>query len=320
MRQFRSRRFAVIGFGEAGSILGADLVVAGHDVVTYDILLDSRSGRAPLLERARASHVRTAATLADAVSGAEIIISAVTAASSADVAAQAARALGAGQVLLDINSVSPATKCSSARIVEASGADFVEAAVMAAVPPQRLRVPMLLGGRQAASLAQALRAAGMNATAIAERIGVASAVKMCRSIVIKGLEALTLECMLAARRLGAEPEVLDSLNQTFPHMGWNATLPDYLVSRIAEHGRRRAAEMREVARTLQDVGVEPTMALAAAARQAWLSEAMTAKGLCFSSTEPFSWRALADALGGMEPPQAGGAPCAAHDTQPAAEK
>jgi 3-hydroxyisobutyrate dehydrogenase-like beta-hydroxyacid dehydrogenase len=192
--------------------------------------------------------------------------------------------------------VSPAKKLSNAGIVEAVGADYVEAAVMAPVPPQRLRVPMLLGGKRAGRLAGDLRAIGMNATAISSDIGVASAVKMCRSIVIKGLEALTLESMLAARRFGAEREVLESLNGTFPNMGWTGKLPDYLVSRVAEHGRRRAAEMREVARTLQDVDLEPTMALATAARQDWLIDAMAASGLEYSDDGPFSWRALVDAL------------------------
>ncbi len=87
---------------------------------------------------------------------------------------------------------------------------------------------------------------------------------------IKGLEALTLESMLAARRFGAEREVLESLNGTFPGMGWTGKLPDYLISRVAEHGVRRAAEMREVALTLSDVGVEPVMASATAERQARL--------------------------------------------------
>jgi 3-hydroxyisobutyrate dehydrogenase-like beta-hydroxyacid dehydrogenase len=291
------QKFALIGFGEAGSILGEDLAAAGRDVAMYDILLDTPGSREPMLEKARRAHVRAAATFEDAVAGMQVVISAVTASSSADVAAKAAKSLHADQVLLDINSVSPARKLSNAALVEAAGADYVEAAVMAPVPPQRLRVPMLLGGRRASALAGELRSVGMNTTALSEQIGVASAVKMCRSIVIKGLEALTVESMMAARRFGAEREVLESLNGTFPSMGWTGQLPDYLVSRAAEHGRRRAAEMREVARTLEDVGVEPTMALAAAARQDWLIDAMTSKGLSYSSLgSPFSWRDLADSL------------------------
>ncbi len=267
----------------------------------YDILLDSPSSRALIRDRAQRARVRVADTFDDAVAGAQVVISAVTASSSSDVASKAAGALRAGQVLLDINSVSPSKKLANAALVEAAGADYVEAAVMAPVPPQRLRVPMLLGGKRAASLAEALRGVGMNATALSDRIGVASAVKMCRSIVIKGLEALTTESMLAARRFGAEREVLESLQGTFPSMGWTGKLPDYLISRVAEHGRRRAAEMREVARTLEDVGVVPTMAVATAERQDWVVDAMAGKGVEYLALEaPFSWRELVDALGGTE--------------------
>jgi len=296
------RRFALIGFGEAGSILGEDLVRAGREVITYDILLDGPASRARVIERARKAGVRVADGLAQAASGAQIVISAVTASSSAEVAAGAAKCLRAGQILLDINSVSPAKKLANAQLVEPSGADYVEAAVMAPVPPQRLKVPMLLGGKRAASLVEPLNALGMNTRAIADRIGVASAVKMCRSVVIKGLESLALESMMAARRFGAEREVLESLRETFPHMGWTERLPDYLISRVAEHGRRRAAEMREVARTLQDIAIQPTMAGATAQCQDALIDAMQARGLTFDGQAPFSWRELADALSGSSVP------------------
>jgi 3-hydroxyisobutyrate dehydrogenase-like beta-hydroxyacid dehydrogenase len=119
---------------------------------------------------------------------------------------------------------------------------------------------------------------------------------MCRSILIKGLEALTVECLLAARAFGAEDRVLASLDHTYPHMGWAGDLPDYLVSRVAEHGRRRAAEMREVAATLRDIGLEPLMAAATAERQQWLIERMEAAGIEYRAGETFAWRALADAL------------------------
>ena len=167
---------------------------------------------------------------------------------------------------------------------------------MAPLPPYRLKVPMLLGGKRAGPVADQLTRLGMNATAIASEIGVASAVKMCRSILIKGIESLAVESMLAARHFGAEDQVLASLSQTFPGMGWDKELPDYLISRVAEHGRRRAAEMREVARTLRDAGFEPTMAKAIADRQDDLIDAIVSGGLSYSKDEPFSWRKLADAL------------------------
>ncbi len=291
------RRIAIIGFGEAGGIFGADLARSGLEVTTYDILLDAPDSRAPLLAKAEAAGVRACGSAREAIAGTQLVISAVTAASATQAAESAAGALQRGQVFLDINSVSPAVKRVNALAIQRSGADYLDAAVMAPVPVQRLAVPMLLGGPRAADAAEALCALGLQARTISDRVGVASAVKMCRSIVIKGLEALAVESLIAARRFGAENEVLASLEQTFPHMGWEGALPDYLVSRVAEHGRRRAAEMREVARTLGDVELEPLMALAAAARQEDLVQAMAARRIEYPHGRAFSWRALVDALG-----------------------
>lgn len=290
------RRIALVGFGEAGSVLGADWAAAGREVVTYDILLNEPAARAPLLEKIAQARVASADSLGAAVKDADLIVSAVTASSSAQVAVSAGQVLHAGQVFLDINSCSPDTKRANGAAVESSGADYVEAAVMAPVPPQRLQVPMLLGGRRAQELVPALQALGLNVSFIATEIGVASAVKMCRSVVIKGLEALAVESMLAARCFGAENAVLASLQGTFPQMGWQEKLPDYLISRVAEHGRRRAAEMREVAHTLESVGVEPTMARATAERQDALIDAMADHGVAYPHGQPFSWRRLADEL------------------------
>src|SRR6202000_1428382 len=130
-------------------------------------------------------HARHADSFEAAVWDAGIVISAVTASSSSEVAGNAGNALRAGQVFLDINSCSPATKRANAQRVQGSGADYVEAAVLAPVPPQRVKVPMLLGGQRAGELAVILNTLGMSTTAISEEIGVASAVKMCRSVVIK---------------------------------------------------------------------------------------------------------------------------------------
>jgi 3-hydroxyisobutyrate dehydrogenase-like beta-hydroxyacid dehydrogenase len=223
------------------------------------------------------------------------VISAVTASSALDAAREAGPLLERGQTFLDINSVSPATKRSAARFVERGQAHFVEAAVMDAVARQRLKVAMLLGGSYAAEVAERLRSIGMNATALSNQIGVASAVKMCRSVVMEGLEALAVECLFVARQYGAEDRVLDLLAATYPGLSWNAQFPDYLISRVAEHGQRRAAEMREVAQALKDVGIEPAMALATQ-RQQWLVNAMAQKKIGFEPGKPFSWRSLADAI------------------------
>ena len=119
---------------------------------------------------------------------------------------------------------------------------------------------------------------------------------MCRSIIIKGLEAITVESMFTARRYGAEKQVLESLAATFPSLGWDGALPDYLISRVAEHGKRRAAEMREAAQAVAESGLEPLTALATAQRQDWLVQAIAEFSLAVPKGEKFAWQELADAI------------------------
>jgi len=291
------KTIGLIGFGEAGGILGHDLMRRGGVAArAYDILFEDAERGPAMRAKLAAAKVEAAPNHAAVARGADLVISAVTAASSSAVSKALAPHLAAGQVYLDINSVSPEAKRKSAAAVEASGADYVEAAVMAPIAPKRLAVPMLLGGRRAHDVAAVLRAMGFDATAVADTIGVASAIKMCRSVMIKGLEALTVECLLGARRYGAEAEVLASLHGTFPDMGWQKDLPNYLVSRVAEHGRRRAAEMREVSATLDDGGIEPRMAAATAGLHDWFVDALVARGVAFKRNGVFDWREAVDAL------------------------
>jgi 3-hydroxyisobutyrate dehydrogenase-like beta-hydroxyacid dehydrogenase len=187
------RRIAVIGFGEVGGIFGSDFAAAGIPVSTFDILLNAEPTRSAMLAKAKRANVSAHGTLADAVQFADLVISAVTASSAMDAAASAASLLRAAQIYLDLNSVSPDTKRQIAHTLGESPAVFVEAAVMAPVSPLRIKVPMLLGGPQAAAAAENLQRIGMNAKPISDQIGVASAIKMCRSIIIKGLEAITVE-------------------------------------------------------------------------------------------------------------------------------
>jgi len=290
------RQIALVGFGEAGGIFGQDFAAAGLNVAAFDILLKNEYSRSGLLAKAKSAKVRPCDSLAEAVRGADLVISAVTASSAMDAAGSAAPFLRAGQIYLDLNSVSPDTKREIAHTLSESSATFVEAAVMAAVPPQRLKVPILLGGADAAMAAGRLQAIGLNVKPVSERIGVASAIKMCRSVVIKGLEAIAVESMFTARRYGAEEQVLESLAATFPEMGWDGELPDYLISRVAEHGKRRAAEMREAAQAVADAGLEPFSALATAQRQDWLVQTIANHSLAVANGEAFSWRELADAI------------------------
>jgi 3-hydroxyisobutyrate dehydrogenase-like beta-hydroxyacid dehydrogenase len=296
------RQIALLGFGEVGGIFGQDFAAAGLDVCTFDILLNMEPSRSAMRAKAKSANVRPRDTLEQAVRGADLVISAVTASSAAGVARASVPFLCGGQIYMDLNSVSPETKREIGRILSESPSTFVEAAVMAPVSPQRLKVPMLLGGAYATTAAKRLQAIGLNVKPISDRIGVASAVKMCRSIIIKGLEAITVESMFTARRYGAEKQVLESVAATFPGLGWDGALPNYLISRVAEHGKRRAAEMREAAKAVADAGLEPLTALATAQRQDWLAQVIAEYGLAVPKGEAFSWQELADAIAEVASP------------------
>ncbi|MFI5012445.1 MAG: DUF1932 domain-containing protein [Hyphomicrobiales bacterium] len=288
-------RIALIGFGEVGLIFGKALVASGrHDVAAYDILVDDRAAAGALRRKAEDAGVALKASAADAARGARIVVSAVTAASARDVAQAAAGYLGAGQLFLDINSVSPETKRANAADVERSGARYVEAAVMAPVPPHGLKVPILLGGSAAPEIVAILGPLGMKLDIASTVIGQASAIKMCRSLMIKGIEALTIECLMTARRYGVEDRITASLGQSFPNMDWEK-LAGYMIGRAVQHGRRRAAEMRESASMIAGIGLDPLMASATAAREDFAADcAVACPGL--KELSDAQWREALDLM------------------------
>lgn len=283
---------AIIGFGEVGRIFAKELIGHGYAIRAYDILLEDAKAGPEMRAEANALGATLCGSIAEVLQGADIVIAAVTASSSLLVAETAAKHIRPGQFFLDLNSASPSTKQQSGVAIEKAGGDYVEAAVMASVPPYGIRVPIILGGKKREALAALLPAAHMQMQIGIEEVGVASAVKMCRSIMIKGIEALTVECMLTARRYGVEDRVIASLDETFPHMEWQKQA-DYLVSRVVQHGRRRAAEMREVARTVSEVGLEPLLAAPTAQRQDWMADQVAAGTVARSEK---SWRVVADSI------------------------
>ena len=289
------RRIALIGFGEVGQRFGREFLATGlFDVATYDILSNNSPAGAALREAARVLKIEACPTAAAAAEGARIIFSCVTATSAKDVAEEAGSYLVPGQFFVDINSVSPETKRADAAAIEPSGAAYVECAVMAPVAPYGIKVPILLGGKHGKALAAILNPAGMKMEMASEVVGQASAIKMCRSIMIKGIEALAVECFLTSRRYGVEETIIASLEETFPEIDWEK-LAGYLIGRVVQHGRRRAAEMREVADTETAIGLDPLMASATALRQDWLAdEAVAAPKLKEFSDK--QWREVLDLL------------------------
>lgn len=250
---------ALIGFGEAGSTF-ARAAGWGSRACAWDPVPARREAMADC-------GVMAATSAAEALRGAGLVLSLVT----ADQALPAAQAYAAetaqGAIWCDMNSVAPETKRVAARIVEAAGGRYVDVAVLAPVEPARLAAPLLLSGEAAVKAEKALRAAGFrNMRIVGKEIGQASAIKMIRSIMVKGIEALTDEMMAAARAAGVVDDVLVSLDNSEKQQTW-AARAEYNLERMKTHGLRRAAEMVESAKTIESLGVVPVMTSGTIKRQ-----------------------------------------------------
>jgi len=263
-------KLALIGYGEVGRILAEDLRKDGHEVTAYDLKLRSEAGD-PMRAHALAHGVALTDSHTSAVQGAQLVVSAVTASQTVAAAEACAVERLGDSFFLDFNSASPGAKIKAADLVAGGGGRYVEGAVMTSVPPYRIRVPLLLGGPHAAALEPMLNQLGFAAKVASSKFGVASATKMCRSVVIKGLEAMVIESFVSARHFGVEESLIASLHETFPGIEWEKQAA-YFFQRAIEHGRRRSEEMSEAAVTVREAGLEPWSASGTAQRQAWIAD------------------------------------------------
>ena len=264
-----ARRIGLIGLGEVGQVLANDLHgLGGIELGAWDRLF-ALEGSEPWRVARALPFLEAASSMADAVHDRPVLICAVTADECGAAAAEAAQSLTPGTLYLDLNSVSPRTRAEAARAIEAAGGRYVEAAVMSPIAPQRLASPLWLGGAHARESLPLLQSLGFtNAAVYSDSIGAASAAKMCRSVIVKGMEALLAESLLTARRHGVEEAVLASLHDLLPGADWRP-LARYMIARSLQHGRRRAAEMREAVRTVAEAGLEPWMSRGCVERQQW---------------------------------------------------
>ncbi|MES2946520.1 MAG: DUF1932 domain-containing protein [Pseudomonadota bacterium] len=284
----------IVGYGEVGKICAQGLKGKPGlaSISAWDLKFIDAATSATEQSHADQVGVKSCSGMADLCAQADLVISAVTASNTLVVAEEAACHIRSGAIFLDLNSASPGTKQEAAAVIERAGAHYVEAGVMTSVPPYGIAVPMLLGGQMAAALSETLRNWGMNATVVAPEIGVASAIKMCRSIMIKGLEALVIESYSTARHYGVENHVLPTLVETFPQIDWSQT-GAYFFSRVAQHGKRRAEEMRESAQTVKEAGFPPFMAAAIAQKHDWVAD-LARKGAFEGVAKGAPWQDWAD--------------------------
>ena len=263
------RRIALVGLGEVGQVLASDLHrKAGVELSAWDRLFPV-AGSEPQRAAQALTFLRATKSMAEAVGERAIVISAVTAGECRAAAQEAAAALTPSTFYLDLNSVSPGTKADAAGTIAAVGGRYIEAAVMSPIAPKGIASPIWLGGPHARDFLPLARTLGFAGAAVySDTIGEASAAKMCRSVIVKGMEALLAESLLTARRHGVEDVVLASLKDLFSVGDWGK-LARYMISRSLQHGGRRAEEMREVVRTIEEAGLEPWMSRGCVERQQW---------------------------------------------------
>ena len=284
-------RIGFVGFGEAGFHLAMGLRSAGAtQICAYDI-------QAKSLEKIQLRAAEAEIELVDSnqllAEKCDVILSTVTANKAMEAAQQNAPFLNANHFYADLNSISPNLKKSIGALIDGRGARFVEIAIMSPVPPHAHRVPMFLGGKFAPEFVELFSPFGMNLEIISKEIGAASATKMCRSIMVKGMEALLLECVLGAVPYGVDERVFATLEETMPGMNWKK-MASYMVGRVIEHGERRARELEEVAVTLRDIGVEPMMTEAIVKRQDWGARLKLLEE--FGGKPPHNYRAVVEAI------------------------
>ena len=235
-----------IGFGEAATAI----VEGWHDdhldvgpIVCFDIVEDRTN----------------TASIADLTQHSETVFSTVTADSAETVAQQVAATPGMVKQYFDLNSVSPEAKRRNATHLASVGILYVDVAVMAPIYPHRHKTPMLISVNKASAMVNTMaNRFGFNVKAAGDSVGRASTIKMLRSVMVKGIEALTDEVMRGCEAAGVTQEVLASLEASRFERPWPEQAA-YNIERMQTHGKRRGDEMREVVQTLRDLGVSPLM-------------------------------------------------------------
>ena len=265
MTRRNTPRISFIGFGEAGQAIASGLREEGiEQIAAWDILFPQAEG-AKLKAAGEQMGVRLARSAADAAAETDMVISAVTAASSLEAAQSVAPHLSGNPWYLDINSVSPGRKHTTEKLLDGK-ARYVDVAVIAPIHPKRHKTPLLIAGPYAGGVAPLLEEMAMKLKVVSGETGKAAAIKMIRSVMIKGLEALTLECFLAAERASLVDEVAVSMQNNYPTLDFKQ-IADYNIERMASHGERRAAEMEESCVTLRELGIDPAMTEGTVRRQ-----------------------------------------------------
>lgn len=252
----------LLGFGEAGTAISSGW---NREVIARLTAYDEKTGspelRETMLARYRDNGVEGFEDHGGAFGSADAVFSLVFADRALDAATATSKSLADNALFIDGNSCSPKTKSDASKVIETAGGRYIDMAVMAPVYPLREKTPVLLSGAAAEDAAELLISLGMKPRVVGDKVGQASAIKLTRSVMVKGMEALFAEFLSAARVNGVEEEVIGSLIASDPDVKWTKR-GSYALDRMTVHGKRRSAEMAEAARMLEELGLPNDMAAA----------------------------------------------------------
>jgi 3-hydroxyisobutyrate dehydrogenase-like beta-hydroxyacid dehydrogenase len=259
-------KIVFIGFGEAAYHIAKGLSQEGLEgMAAFDVGLGNPQIGPVIERRARDAGVSLVKTRAQAVAGADYVLSLTSSKVAVAVAGEVLPEMQPGQIFLDLNSAAPEVKRRIAALPKKEGVLVVDAAVMGPVPLSGHKVPIALAGEGAQSFCDAMTPYGMRIEVVDAPVGGASAIKMLRSVFMKGFPQVMMECLLAAHYYGVMERILDSLEATIGGKSVRQ-MANQLFTPTVVHSARRASEMGEVITMLDDLGMESAMSASAKGR------------------------------------------------------
>lgn len=252
-----------IGFGEAAYYIAEGLGEEGvTGMIAYDVLKDHPSMGGPVTERAKKTFVDLVGSSGAVAKQANIVFSAVPSSYALDVCKEVCSVLRQGQIYADVSASTPSAKEKAWELIRETGVLFVDAAMLGSLPAERHKVPIAASGNGAQALIDKMNPYGMRIEKVGENAGEASAIKLVRSIYMKGIASLMVEMLQAADSYHVTKQVVSSISKSMDNTPFESHLKRLVIG-TAIHAKRRAEELNGSVKMLDECGLDHSMAAAA---------------------------------------------------------
>ena len=283
-----------IGYGEAA--FNISLGLSGEGVTgirATDAMMEHEVMGKQVHSRAEQAGVELVSSACEIARWADVLFAAVPSSFTMDVCQEVKGDLRPGQLYVDVSASTPATKEAIWAEIKDTGVFFVDAAMLGSLPKDKHQVPITASGNGAAKFHEVMTSYGMKITLAGEKAGSASAIKLVRSIFMKGIAALMIDTMQAADAYGVSDEIVASLGKSLDGIPFQSHL-DRLVTGTALHCTRRAAELKGSVAMQEEAGLSPEMTLAAKHGHEALAKYEFAKR--YVDSKPSGWQEIIEAI------------------------